>query len=117
PHAVVRAPDASTPPAPAQNAQSRGARGRGSAAPPSRRAGPPSPQRQSSPSSETGPSPDPTATLVTQSVEPKRADQRRCLQGRLEPHSPVQVRPEGEDLRRAGKIIARYPGHMVHMDV
>src|SRR5699024_10067882 len=25
--------------------------------------------------------------------------------------------PEGEDLRRAGKIIARYPGHMVHMDV
>src|SRR5699024_12318539 len=27
------------------------------------------------------------------------------------------ITPEGEDLRRAGKIIARYPGHMVHMDV
>ena len=27
------------------------------------------------------------------------------------------IAPEGEDLRRPGKIIARYPGHMVHMDV
>src|SRR5690625_7642497 len=26
------------------------------------------------------------------------------------------ITPAGEDLRRAGKIIARYPGHMVHMD-
>lgn len=27
------------------------------------------------------------------------------------------ITPEGEDLRRPGKITARYPGHMVHMDV
>ena len=27
------------------------------------------------------------------------------------------ITPDGENLRRPGKIIARYPGHMVHMDV
>ncbi|MDK9660563.1 IS481 family transposase [Propionibacterium freudenreichii] len=27
------------------------------------------------------------------------------------------ITPDGKDLRRPGKIIARYPGHMVHMDV
>ncbi len=27
------------------------------------------------------------------------------------------ITPDGQDLRRPGKITARYPGHMVHMDV
>ena len=27
------------------------------------------------------------------------------------------ITPDGENLRRPGKILARYPGHMVHMDV
>lgn len=27
------------------------------------------------------------------------------------------ITPDGEDLRQPGRIIARYPGHMVHMDV
>ena len=27
------------------------------------------------------------------------------------------ISPDGEDLRKPGKIMARYPGHMVHMDV
>lgn len=34
--------------------------------------------------------------------------------------TPPRIRditPDGEDLRKSGKIIARYPGHMVHMDV
>lgn len=32
--------------------------------------------------------------------------------------NPIRdITPDGEDLRKPGKIIARYPGHMVHMDV
>ena len=27
------------------------------------------------------------------------------------------ITPDGEDLRRPGRILARYPGHMLHMDV
>ncbi len=36
---------------------------------------------------------------------------------RLRPNRIHDITPDGEDLRQPGKIIVRYPGHMVHMDV
>lgn len=36
---------------------------------------------------------------------------------RTEPNRIHDITPDGETLRSPGKIVARHPGHMVHMDV